>query len=94
MIDHACIHLRCASSRYGDTAACRAPDLPELYDELNTMHSPVETCPEYTVAGTLSHASTLVIKVMRLHGDNMGSEIAGMVDGSRFSRARIQDTVD
>ncbi|PIL24554.1 transporter [Ganoderma sinense ZZ0214-1] len=56
---------------------------------------PVEKGPGDTVvAGTLNGPSTLVIRATRLPGDNTISEIAGMVEGARFSRARVQDTAD
>ncbi|KAM5541446.1 hypothetical protein V8D89_005000 [Ganoderma adspersum] len=57
--------------------------------------SPVEKGAGNTVvAGTLNGPSTLVIRATRLPGDNTISEIAGMVEGARFSRARVQDTAD
>ncbi|KAH9849871.1 heavy metal translocatin [Lenzites betulinus] len=46
------------------------------------------------IAGTLNGPSTLVVKVSRLPGENTISDIAGMVDHARFSRARVQETVD
>ncbi|KAI0358286.1 heavy metal translocatin [Trametes cingulata] len=46
------------------------------------------------IAGTLNGPSTLVVKVTRLPGENTISEIAGMVDHARFSRARVQEAVD
>ncbi|KAI1791898.1 heavy metal translocatin [Ganoderma leucocontextum] len=56
---------------------------------------PVEKGPgDVVVAGTLNGPSTLVIKATRLPGDNTISEIAGMVEDARFSRARVQDTAD
>ncbi|EJF64323.1 heavy metal translocatin [Dichomitus squalens LYAD-421 SS1] len=56
---------------------------------------PVEKGPgDAVIAGTLNGPSTLVVKVTRLPGENTISEIAGMVDDARFSRARVQETVD
>ncbi|KAI1796745.1 heavy metal translocatin [Ganoderma leucocontextum] len=56
---------------------------------------PVEKGPgDPVIAGTLNGPSTLVIKATRLPGDNTISEIAGMVDDARFSRARVQEMVD
>ncbi|KAI0642384.1 heavy metal translocatin [Trametes meyenii] len=46
------------------------------------------------IAGTHNGPSTLVVKVSRLPGENTISDIAGMVDNARFSRARVQETVD
>ncbi|KAI0831947.1 heavy metal translocatin [Trametes gibbosa] len=46
------------------------------------------------IAGTLNGPSTLIVKVARLPGENTISDIAGMVDHARFSRARVQETVD
>ena len=56
---------------------------------------PVEKGPgDAVIAGTLNGPSTLVVRVTRLPGDNTISEIAGMVDDARFSRAHVQETVD
>ncbi|KAH9893270.1 heavy metal translocatin [Cubamyces lactineus] len=56
---------------------------------------PVEkTTGDTVIAGTHNGPSTLVIKVTRLPGENTISEIAGMVDDARFSRARVQEAVD
>ncbi|KAI0630753.1 heavy metal translocatin [Trametes polyzona] len=56
---------------------------------------PVEKATGDTViAGTLNGPSTLVVKVTRLPGENTISDIAGMVDHARFSRARVQEAVD
>ncbi|KAI0675981.1 heavy metal translocatin [Trametes maxima] len=46
------------------------------------------------IAGTHNGPSTLIVKVSRLPGENTISDIAGMVDNARFSRARVQETVD
>ncbi|KAH8101622.1 heavy metal translocatin [Cristinia sonorae] len=46
------------------------------------------------VAGTVNGPSTLHIKITRLPGDNTISDIASMVDSARFSRAKVQATVD
>ncbi|KAI0369779.1 heavy metal translocatin [Pilatotrama ljubarskyi] len=56
---------------------------------------PLEKIPgNAVIAGTLNGPSTLVVKVTRLPGENTISEIAGMVDHARFSRARVQEAVD
>ncbi|KAI9062670.1 heavy metal translocatin [Trametes sanguinea] len=56
---------------------------------------PVEKSPRSTViAGTHNGPSTLIVKVTRLPGENTISDIAGMVDDARFSRARVQEAVD
>ncbi|KAI0664406.1 heavy metal translocatin [Cubamyces menziesii] len=56
---------------------------------------PVEkTIGDIVIAGTHNGPSTLVVKVTRLPGENTISEIAGMVDDARFSRARVQEAVD
>ncbi|KAI0676041.1 heavy metal translocatin [Trametes maxima] len=55
----------------------------------------VEKAPGNTViAGTHNGPSALVVKVVRLPGENTISDIAGMVDNARLSRARIQETAD
>ena len=46
------------------------------------------------IAGTNNGSGTLKIRVTRLPGENTISDIADMVDDARFSRARIQATVD
>ncbi|KAI0761817.1 heavy metal translocatin [Trametes elegans] len=46
------------------------------------------------IAGTHNGPSTLVVKVTRLPGENTISDIAGMVDDARFSRAHVQEAVD
>ncbi|KAI0326990.1 heavy metal translocatin [Cubamyces sp. BRFM 1775] len=56
---------------------------------------PVEkTTGDTVIAGTHNGPSTLLVKVTRLPGENTISEIAGMVDDARFSRARVQEAVD
>ncbi|KAI8985602.1 heavy metal translocatin [Trametes punicea] len=46
------------------------------------------------IAGTHNGPSTLLVEVTRLPGENTISDIAGMVDAARFSRARVQEAVD
>ncbi|KAH9947016.1 heavy metal translocatin [Amylocystis lapponica] len=46
------------------------------------------------VAGTANQSGTLLVEVVRLPGENTISDIATMVDDARFSRARVQTTVD
>jgi Cd2+-exporting ATPase len=46
------------------------------------------------LAGTTNGSGTLLIKVIRLPGENTISDIADMVDEARYSRARIQSLVD
>ena len=56
---------------------------------------PVDKGPgDAVIAGTLNGPSTLMVRATRLPGDNTISEIAGMVDDARFSRAHVQETVD
>ncbi|KAI0761788.1 heavy metal translocatin [Trametes elegans] len=56
---------------------------------------PVEKASGSAVmAGTHNGPSTLIVKVTRLPGENTISDIAGMVDDARISRARVQETVD
>ncbi|KAI0642457.1 heavy metal translocatin [Trametes meyenii] len=56
---------------------------------------PVEKSPgDAVIAGTHNGPSSLVIKVSRLPGENTISDIAGMVDNARLSRAHIQETAD
>ncbi|KAL7280588.1 hypothetical protein ACG7TL_005522 [Trametes sanguinea] len=56
---------------------------------------PVEKTAGCTaIAGTHNGPSTLIVKVTRLPGENTISDIAGMVDDARFSRARVQEAVD
>ncbi|OBZ73991.1 P-type cation-transporting ATPase [Grifola frondosa] len=56
---------------------------------------PVEKAPgSIVIAGTANGPSTLLVDVTRLPGENTISDIAGMVDAARFSRARVQETVD
>ncbi|KAI0946987.1 hypothetical protein AcV7_009546 [Taiwanofungus camphoratus] len=56
---------------------------------------PVAKGPGSTViAGTLNGSSTLFVEVNRLPGENTISDIAGMVDDARFSRAKVQFIVD
>ncbi|CCM02613.1 uncharacterized protein FIBRA_04716 [Fibroporia radiculosa] len=46
------------------------------------------------IAGTVNGPSTLMVEVDRLPGENTISDIAEMVDDARFSRAKVQATVD
>ncbi|KAI0752253.1 E1-E2 ATPase-domain-containing protein [Irpex lacteus] len=46
------------------------------------------------LAGTTNGSGTLLVKVVRLPGENTISDIADMVDEARYSRARIQSLVD
>ncbi|CDO69787.1 hypothetical protein BN946_scf184766.g32 [Trametes cinnabarina] len=46
------------------------------------------------IAGTHNGSSTLIVKVIRLPGENTISDIANMVDDARFSRAKVQEAVD
>lgn len=46
------------------------------------------------IAGTVNGPSSLLVEVTRLPGENTISDIASMVDDARFSRARVQATVD
>ncbi|EMD38979.1 hypothetical protein CERSUDRAFT_112690 [Gelatoporia subvermispora B] len=56
---------------------------------------PVLKQPGNTVtAGTLNGPGMLLISATRLPGDNTISDIAALVDDARFSRARVQETVD
>ncbi|KAL1945004.1 hypothetical protein VTO73DRAFT_2624 [Trametes versicolor] len=56
---------------------------------------PVEKAPgSAAIAGTLNGPSTLIVKATRLPGENTISDIAGMVDHARFSRAHVQEAVD
>ncbi|KAH8102902.1 heavy metal translocatin [Cristinia sonorae] len=49
---------------------------------------------DVVIAGTANGPSVLHIKVTRLPGDNTINDIADLVDSARFSRARVQATVD
>ncbi|THG98752.1 hypothetical protein EW026_g3473 [Hermanssonia centrifuga] len=56
---------------------------------------PVEKSVDSEVlAGSVNGPGNLLVKVTRLPGENTISEIAGMVDDARFSRARVQSIVD
>ncbi|THG95205.1 hypothetical protein EW026_g6410 [Hermanssonia centrifuga] len=56
---------------------------------------PVEKSVDREVlAGSVNGPGNLLVKVTRLPGENTISEIAGMVDSARGSRARVQSIVD
>ncbi|KAJ3482835.1 hypothetical protein NLI96_g6713 [Meripilus lineatus] len=68
----------------------------EVDESMMTGESlPVEKKSGSTViAGTNNGGGTLKVRLTRLPGENTISDIANMVDDARFSRARIQETVD
>ncbi|OCH96379.1 heavy metal translocatin [Obba rivulosa] len=68
----------------------------EVDESMMTGESaPVAKQPGSTVtAGTLNGPSALTVAATRLPGDNTISDIASLVDDARFSRARVQETVD
>ncbi|KZT07545.1 heavy metal translocatin [Laetiporus sulphureus 93-53] len=68
----------------------------EVDESMMTGESrPVEkTAGSNVIAGTLNGSGILYIEVERLPGDNTISDIAEMVDDARFSRAKVQATVD
>lgn len=53
-----------------------------------------KTAGSEVLAGTTNSSGTLLVKVVRLPGENTISDIADMVDDARFSRARVQSIVD
>ncbi|THH31774.1 hypothetical protein EUX98_g2447 [Antrodiella citrinella] len=68
----------------------------EVDESMMTGESlPVPKQPDnVVVAGTANGPSTLLIKVTRLPGNNTITDIATLVDSARFSRAKVQATVD
>lgn len=68
----------------------------EVDESMMTGESlPVEkTTGSVVIAGTINGSSTLIVEATRLPGDNTISDIAGMVDDARFSRAKVQDAID
>ncbi|KAI0092806.1 E1-E2 ATPase-domain-containing protein [Irpex rosettiformis] len=53
-----------------------------------------KTVGSEVLAGTTNGSGPLLVKVVRLPGENTISDIADMVDEARYSRARIQSIVD
>lgn len=53
-----------------------------------------KTVGSEVLAGTTNGSGALLVKVVRLPGENTISDIADMVDEARYSRARIQSIVD
>ncbi|TCD68242.1 hypothetical protein EIP91_011311 [Steccherinum ochraceum] len=68
----------------------------EVDESMMTGESlPVSKGPgSIVVAGTANGPGILQVKVTRLPGDNTVTDIATLVDSARFSRAKVQGTVD
>lgn len=56
---------------------------------------PIEKQPGSSIiAGSINGPGTLVVRLTRLPGENTISAIAGMVDGAKLSKPKIQDLAD
>ncbi|EON98444.1 putative copper-translocating p-type atpase protein [Phaeoacremonium minimum UCRPA7] len=68
----------------------------EINESMLTGESlPVEKHPKsQVIAGSVNGSGTLVVRLTRLPGDNTISTIAGMVDGAKLSKPKIQAIAD